>query len=94
MKQWAEKYPDAANWLANWVKIVRGAQWSSLQDVRRAYPHADGVEVESRKVATVFNVNGNKYRFITAIHYNRGVIFAMMFLTHAEYSKNRWKDNL
>jgi mRNA interferase HigB len=42
----------------------------------------------------VFNIGGNKYRLITAIHYNRGLVFTLMVLTHAEYGKDEWKDVL
>lgn len=58
------------------------------------YLSADGVKVESGRDATVFNIRGNKYRLITAIHYNIQAIYVMRFLTHAEYSKNTWKDSL
>ena len=94
LKAWARRYPDAATWLKNWARVVQGAEWENLSEVRTSYPHADGVKVKSGRDATVFNVAGNKYRLITAIHYNRGVIFTMMFLTHAEYSKDSWKDRL
>jgi mRNA interferase HigB len=94
LKNWARIYPDAASWLRNWTKIAGGARWSSIRDVRTSYPHADGAAVKSGKVATIFNVAGNRYRMITAIHYNREIIFVMMFLTHAEYSKGLWKDRL
>lgn len=94
LKDWARRYPDAAGWLRNWAKCVQGAAWSNLGEVRGTYPHADGVKVASGKDATVFNVSGNKYRLITAMHYNRGIVFVMMFLTHAEYSRERWKTRL
>ena len=69
------------------------AQWKNLGDVRRAFPHADGVKVGSGKLATVFNVCGNKHRMITAIHYNTGKIFILRLMSHAEYSKDQWKDS-
>lgn len=31
---------------------------------------------------------------VAAIHYNAGSIFILKILTHAEYSKNRWKNDL
>jgi len=31
---------------------------------------------------------------ITAIHYNAQRVYVMRFLTHSEYSKDTWKDNL
>ena len=76
------------------VQIACGAQWKSLEDVRRTFPHADLVQVGSGKSATVFNVCGNKHRMATAIHYNTGKIFVLELMSHAEYSKNQWKDRL
>ena len=74
--------------------MTEGAEWRSLEDVRRDFPTADGVSVKSGRVATVFNIRGNKYRLVTAIHYNRGVVYVMRFYTHAEYDRDRWKDTL
>ena len=48
----------------------------------------------SGKSATVFNVCGNKHRMATAIHYNTGKVFVLELMSHAEYSKNQWKDRL
>ncbi len=42
----------------------------------------------------VFNVCGNNYRLICAIHYDTGKVFLLRFLTHAEYDKDRWKTEL
>jgi len=71
--------------------------WRSLTDIddlRKVFPSADGVRVYSGRTATVFNIGGNKYRLITAIHYNAQRVYVMRFLTHSEYSKDTWKDNL
>jgi mRNA interferase HigB len=42
----------------------------------------------------VFNICGNKYRLICAMHFNTGKVFLLRFLTHAEYDKDQWKDQL
>jgi mRNA interferase HigB len=42
----------------------------------------------------VFNIRRNDYRLITAAHFNRQIVYVMRFLTHAEYSKDRWKETL
>ncbi|HBE17819.1 MAG TPA: hypothetical protein DEG17_21745 [Cyanobacteria bacterium UBA11149] len=34
------------------------------------------------------------YRLIVDIRYSRQTIFLKYILTHAEYDKERWKDNL
>jgi mRNA interferase HigB len=88
VRNWAARHPDAENWLKGWIKTAERADWTSLRDVRRQYPHADGVPVASGRIATVFNVSGNKYRMVTSIHYNRGIVFTLFLLTHAEYSKD------
>jgi len=94
LRQWAAEHPDAETWLKGWIKTAERVEWSSLQEVRRHYPHADGVRVASGRIVTVFNVAGNKYRMVTSIHYNHGIIFTLLFFTHAEYSKGSWKGSL
>ena len=94
LREFAARYADAAAPLAVWAKIVQAAQWKNLDEVRLTYPHADNVRVYSGREATVFNIKGNHYRLITAIHYDRKRLFLMRFLTHAEYNKDRWKETL
>jgi mRNA interferase HigB len=91
---WGKKFPDAAESLTAWLRNARSATWESIADVRKNYPHADPVEVQSGKIVTVFNIRGNRYRLVTAIHYNHQVIYTLRFMTHAEYSKDRWKVSL
>ena len=90
---WAQ-HPRAEAGLSRWYKLARAAAWEHLQDVRATFPHADSVRVASGRWVVVFNVSGNKYRLITAIHYNRETVYAMMVLTHAEYDRQKWKDQL
>ena len=40
------------------------------------------------------SIAGNHHRLITAIHYNTRSIFILKILTHADYSKDRWKNDL
>jgi len=94
LQQTARRYPQAGAWLASWRKAVRAACWQSLTDVRKTYPSADAVAVDSKRTVTVFNVCGNKYRLLAALHYNRKTVFTLRFLTHAEYSKDEWKNDL
>ena len=37
----------------------------------------------------VFDIDGNKYRLIAAIHFNRKMVFIRHVFTHREYDK--WK---
>jgi mRNA interferase HigB len=94
LKDAAEAFPKAASYLAHWQAVVKAAHWNSLPDVRRQYPSADAVRVASGGTVVVFNVCGNDFRLITAIHYNSQRVFTLRFLTHAEYSKAKWKAEL
>lgn len=91
---WAETHPTAASSLLRWFEIARKASWQSLSEVRRDFPHADGVRVGSLKPVVIFNIAGNHFRLITAIHFNRNRVFLLDFLTHADYSKGTWKERL
>ncbi len=42
---------------------------------------------------TVFNIKGNKYCLIVTIDYERQLIYIKYILTHAEYDKDRWKND-
>ena len=90
----AEQYPKAAKYLAAWTMIVRAAAWRSMAEVRASYGSADVVHVRSGKPVIVFNVCGNTYRLIVAMHYNSRIAYTLRFLTHAEYDRGRWKDEL
>jgi mRNA interferase HigB len=40
----------------------------------------------------VFNIAGNTYRLIAAIHFNRGRVYVRHVLTHQEYRRGAWKQ--
>ena len=92
--RWAADYGDAAKALEAWAVHAERATWQSIIQVRATYPTADAVTVRSGRVVTVFNIRGNNYRLITAIHYDGGRVYLMQFLTHKEYDTDKWKDEL
>lgn len=86
------RHADARGWLECWLRVARDSSWASLADVRRAYPAADGgVRVSSGARVTVFDVCGNKYRLVTDVQYTIQTVTVLEAMTHAEYSKDRWK---
>jgi mRNA interferase HigB len=94
LRQFWLRHRDAERPLTKWYQTAKEAAWHNLDEVRAVYPHADAVSVGSGKTATVFNIGGNKYRLITAIHYNTQIIYLMMVLTHQEYDAGSWKKVL
>src|SRR5215471_5366255 len=91
---YAQKYARAAVSLQQWRIVAREANWRSLAEVRATYSGADAVKVASGRTVTVFNVAATRFRLVTAILYNRGLIFILKFLTDAEYGKGSWKGDL
>lgn len=90
----AKRHPKSAPGLTAWLATVKHAKWSQFADVRMTLSSADQVRVESGRTVVIFNIGGNNFRLICALHYNTGVVYALRFLTHAEYSKNQWKTEL
>lgn len=94
VRAFAREHPDAAEALLNWLAHVQHAAWRNIVEVRRTFAHADPVTVRSGNVATVFNIRGNRYRLIVAIKYEWSMVYVLRFLTHAQYSTDRWKQEL
>ena len=90
----AISYPQAATGLAVWRKIMRQEQFRHFADLRQCFRAADQVRVTSGNPVVVFNVCGNTFRLICAIHDDTGKVYLLRFLTHAEYSKDRCKTEL
>jgi len=83
------KHKDAQEPLNKWFKITRRAQWHCSADVRKIFNSAD-----LYKQFVIFNIAGNRYRLVVKIEYNLQIIFVKKVMTHAEYSKNKWKSQL
>lgn len=88
------RYSLAARHLDAWRKTVKAAAWRNFVDLRQSYPDADTVKVRSGRTVLVFNIRRNDYRLIAAAHFNRQIVYTLRFMTHAEYSKDRWKETL
>ena len=65
-----------------------------MVDVRRTFPSTDMVKVSSGRQVLGFNVCGNEFRLIVAVHFDRQKMFILRLLSHAEYSKENWKAEL
>ena len=91
LRAYASRHPAARAGLNQWLAITDRADWRSIVDVRRTYPHADSAVVGSGATVTIFNVGGNHFRLVVAIHYNTRRVYVRDFLTHAEYDRQTWK---
>ena len=80
------KHPDAQGPLEAWYRIMERGAFADFNTLRATFASADYLDG-----LTVFNVGGNKYRLIAAIHYNRRKVFIRAVLTHEEYDRGQWK---
>ena len=62
------------------------SEFADFEVLGAAFPSADKVGD-----FVVFNIGGNKYRLIAAIHFNRGRIYVRHVLTHQDYDRGAWK---
>ena len=85
VKFWT-KHQDAKGPLEDWFNTMEKQTFTDFSHLREFFAHADQVGT-----LTVFNIGGNKYRLIAAIHYNRHKVYIRNVLTHAEYDRNNWK---
>ncbi len=86
LREFWKEHPKAQSPLEAWYQIVRHAEWENFSDVRATFNTADQVGH-----FTVFDIGGNKFRLIAAIHFNRGKVFVRHVLSHAEYDSDHWK---
>jgi mRNA interferase HigB len=80
-------HPDARQPLAEWYLLTSKGRFSGFNELKQTFGSADHVGK-----FTVFDIGGNKYRLIAAVHYNRGIVYIRHVLTHAEYDLGKWKE--
>jgi mRNA interferase HigB len=80
---------DAEGPLRAWYIHVsnKTIAWKSWGDVKAAFS-----TVSTVGNCAVFNIGGNKYRLITRIICSSQKVFVLKVMTHAEYDKEKWKE--
>jgi mRNA interferase HigB len=72
--------------LRNWFKTASTSTFHSFAEVKEIFGSVDEVDGFH-----VFNIGGNKTRLIAKIRFQYQGIYIHSILTHAEYSKGKWK---
>jgi mRNA interferase HigB len=94
IRDFYEQYPGAKANLQGWLRVVNAAGWKNLPDLCRTFPQADQTMVASGRPAVAFNIPGNQYRLICAVHFDKQRVFVLRVMAHAAYSEDRWKHSL
>jgi mRNA interferase HigB len=68
--------------LVEWYYKMKASQATNFNDLKTQF---NGVDYKNGY--TIFNIGGNNYRLIAAIHYRPQLCYVRQIWTHAEYSK-------
>ena|SRR5215510_16076622 len=83
-----KKHANSRSALDTWFEITSRAEWESFDDVKKTFRTAD-----KYNKCTIFNIGGNNYRLIASINYKTQQVYINAVLTHAEYDKEKWKND-
>jgi len=81
LREFATKHADAVEPLDAWYRIIKGQDYGSPHELRKAFPTASFLGARR----TVFNIGGNKYRLVVDMRYDLGQVYVRHVLTHEEY---------
>jgi mRNA interferase HigB len=66
-----------------WFDEVRKASWASTAEVKSLYRSASILSSER----IVFNIEGNDFRLVTAIDFEKGIVWIKWIGTHHDYDR-------
>lgn len=76
-----KKHADADVAIRDWVKTVKGVNWSCFADIKNTDNSVDSVG----KDRFLFNIKGNNYRIIAKILFIPKMIYIRFVGTHRQY---------
>ncbi len=74
---------DAERPLRAWFDAVCKADWAGPADIKAEFRSASFVPGNR----VVFNICGNRYRLVVAVHYKSRIVFVRFIGTHVEYDR-------
>jgi mRNA interferase HigB len=84
------KHTDTINAVNKWVEIIETNDFNNHNELKSHFPAADYVG----NGRYVFNIKGNKYRFVILIIFISDIMQVRFCGTHAEYDKIKNIKNL
>lgn len=83
LKTFWDKHPQAETPLRAWYVEASRANWPTPTAIKAAY--RDASFIGNKRV--IFNIKGNGYRLIVAVHYDKRRMFIRFVGTHSDYDK-------
>ncbi len=81
LRDFWEAHPDARQALQAWYHDTRNVTWRGPSGIKATYRNAS--ILGSNRV--VFNIKGNQYRLVVAVHYDREMVYIRFVGSHQEY---------
>jgi mRNA interferase HigB len=78
---YARTHPETAVPLERWYRLIKAANWNSMDDIGRAAPKAKVLNRDRVR----FEIAGGNYRLIASFDFRRQIVFIKFIGTHAEY---------
>lgn len=83
LREFWSKHTDAEQALKTWFAETKNAHWRNSIDIKRV--HRSASFLNDNKI--VVNIKGNKYRLITAVNYDFGIVYIKFIGTNRQYDK-------
>ena len=83
LREFWQNHPDAEQPIRTWYDKAKRATWTTPSDVKTAYRNASFLA--NNRV--VFNIKGNDYRLVVAMHYDRQIAYIRFVGTHRQYDR-------
>jgi mRNA interferase HigB len=74
------EHPAAAPTLQAWRRIIESRSFTSFSDIKKTFNTIDRVGS-----FYVFDIGGNKFRIVAAIHFDKQRLYVRHVFTHKEY---------
>jgi mRNA interferase HigB len=84
LREFTKTHPAAQNALQGWRRIIEQGQFRNFAELKRTFN-----SVDKAKGYFVFDIAGNHYRLIAAIHFNTQILYIRAVMTHTDY--NHWR---
>ena len=84
LREFAGIHPSAEAPLQGWRRVVEQSAFRNFAELKRAFNAVDKVGD-----LLVFNIAGNHYRLIAAVHFNTQILYVRSVMTHVEY--DHWR---
>ncbi|SAK70751.1 type II toxin-antitoxin system HigB family toxin [Caballeronia ptereochthonis] len=86
LEEFIDKHPAAKSSLVTWYRLASECHADDLTGLRKTFRTVDYRPSQYY----VFDVGGNNFRVVAAIHFNRQMMFVRDVLTHKQY--DQWTD--